>query len=212
MQDVTLTSDERQVVLDYATRLEKRGRQWRFLRWLAVACFAFGLVLLLAVDRLSARTRNMLDMLELPSEALNIPGKTGSESVESSLRLLAAHGDIQIAALRAEFYLVLKVIIIAGIGTALFVHAVSEWRRDRRDRLVVRLLRSFVADTGDSKHESYPLGPASAGRAPRFHSATIGLAWLASPFVEKEIQTAFDHENLPDRNNPAGHHISCLTR
>ena len=143
MQSVSLTSEERQVVLDYAARLDKRSRHWRVLRWLSVGCFVFGLVLLLAVDRLSAKMRSTM---ELPPAAV--------ERFESSLQLVAAHGDAQIAALRAEMYLVIRALIVAGVGTALFAYAVAEWRRDRRDRLVVRLLRSVVADEGGEKDES----------------------------------------------------------
>ncbi|NLH73580.1 MAG: hypothetical protein GX456_11050 [Verrucomicrobia bacterium] len=143
MQSVSLTSEERQVVLDYATRLDKRSRHWRVLRWLSVGCFVFGLVLLLAVDRLSTKMRSTM---ELPPAAV--------EGFESSLQLVVAHGDAQIAALRAEMYLVIRVLIAAGIGTALFVYAVSEWRRDRRDRLVVRLLRSVASDETGEKDKS----------------------------------------------------------
>jgi hypothetical protein len=152
MQNVTLTSEEREVVLDYAARLEKRSRHWRVLRWLSVGCFIFGIGLLLAVDRLGAKMRSAF---ELPPEALKLSQNAGSKSIESSLQLLAAHGDAQVMALRAEMYLVLRALIVAGVGTALFVHVVSEWRRDRRDRLVVRLLRSFVSsDAGNKKDES----------------------------------------------------------
>jgi hypothetical protein len=143
MRNVSLTPEERQVVLDYAARLDKRSRYWRVLRWLSVVYFVFGLVLLLAVDRLSAKMRSAM---EFPPAAV--------ESFESSLQLVVAHGDAQIAALRGEMYLVIQVLIVAGIGTALFAHAVSEWRRDRRDRLVVKLLRSVVADERDEKDES----------------------------------------------------------
>jgi hypothetical protein len=152
MQNVTLTSEEREVVLDYAARLEKRSRHWRVLRWLSVGCFIFGLGLLLAVDRLGAKMRSTF---ELPPETLKLSQNAGSESVEGSLQLLAAHGDAQVMELRAEMYLFFKAFIVAGVGTVLFIHVVSEWRRDRRDRLVVRLLRSFVAsDAGDKPDES----------------------------------------------------------
>jgi hypothetical protein len=143
MRNVSLTPEERQVVLDYAARMDKRSRYWRVLRWLSVVYFVFGLVLLLAVDRLSAKMRSAM---EFPPAAV--------ESFESSLQLVFAHGDAQIAALRGEMYLVIQVLIVAGIGTALFAHAVSEWRRDRRDRLVVKLLRSVVADERGEKDES----------------------------------------------------------
>jgi hypothetical protein len=143
MQSVTLTSEERQVVLDYAARLEKRSRHWRAWRWLAVGCFVFGLVLLLAVDRLSARMRSTM---ELPPIAV--------EKFENSLQLVVAHGDAQIAALRAEMYLVIRVLVVAGIGTVLFAYAVSEWKRDRRDRLVVRLLRSVVSEERNENDKS----------------------------------------------------------
>lgn len=151
MQNVTLTHEEREVVLDYATRLEKRSRQWRVLRWLSVGCFIFGLGLVVAVEQMSAR---MHAALELPPEVLKIPEGMESKSVESKLQLLVAHRDAQVVALRAEMYLLLKALIAAGIGTALFVHAVSDWRRDRRGRLIVRLLRLVVTEVGNTKHES----------------------------------------------------------
>jgi hypothetical protein len=152
MHNVTLTSEEQEVILDYAARLQKRSRQWRVFRWLSVGCFILGIGLLFAVVRLSDRMRSAI---ELPPEALKIPENAGSKLVASSLEMIAAHGDAQVAVLRAEFFLVLKALMVAGVGTALFVHAVSDWRRDRRDRVVARLLRSVAAsDTGDKEHES----------------------------------------------------------
>jgi len=58
MQNITLTSDEQEIVMDWATRLEKRSRHWRAWRWVAVVCFVFGLGSLLAVDRVAARMRS----------------------------------------------------------------------------------------------------------------------------------------------------------
>jgi len=143
MQNVSLTSEERQVVLDYAARLDKRSRHWRVLRWLSVGCFVFGLVLLLASDRLSTKMRSTM---ELPAAAV--------EGFESSLQLVVAHGDAQITALRAEMYLFIRVLVVAAIGTVLFAYAVSEWRRDRRDRLIVRLLRSVVSEERNENDKS----------------------------------------------------------
>lgn len=151
MQSVNLTSEERQVLLDYAARLEKRSRHWHARRWLAICCFVFGLILLLAVDRLSAVMRSAF---ELPPEALRISETASAEAGASSLQLVVAACNAQIAALRAEIYLVIGVYFVVGIGTALFVHAVSDWRRDQRDRLVVRLLRSFVSDERSQTDES----------------------------------------------------------
>ena len=150
MHNVPLSSEERQVVLDYATRLERRSRYWRVCRWLAIGYFIFGLGLLLAVDRLASQMRTTL---ELPPEALKVPEKVEAKAVEDSLRSVASHGDTQVAALRAEVYLLLKVLIVVGIGTALFTYVVSDWTRHRRDRLIVRLLRSVLSDRGDEKHE-----------------------------------------------------------
>ena len=138
MTNVSLTSNEKKVILDYANRLEKRSRYWPVSRWLAVACFLFGLVLLLAFDRAGGKLRSTFD---LPPEALKLSETGGARAVEKSLERLATHVDAQIVVLRAEFYSALKVLVVVGIGTGLFVYAASEWTRDRRDRLVVRLLR-----------------------------------------------------------------------
>jgi hypothetical protein len=144
---------------------------------LSVVYFVFGLVLLFAVDRLSTKMRSAM---EFPPAAV--------ESFESSLQLVVAHGDAQIAALRAEMYLVIQVLIVAGIGTALFAHAVSEWRRDRRDRLVVKLLRQLLLTrevrrmranqiTGANSRAASPLEPGrqsgSASCSPPSPSAAV---------------------------------------
>src|SRR5258708_3185640 len=138
MQNITLTSEEREVVLDCAARLEKRSRHWCVWRWLAVACFVFGLVLLLAANRVAARMRSAL---QLPPSVLKISENAGAKSVESSLELIVAHEDAQVMALRAELLLFLKALIVAGTGAALFAYAVSDWRRDRRDQVVAKVVR-----------------------------------------------------------------------
>ncbi len=152
MQNITLTSEEREVVLNCAARLEKRSRYWRVWRWLAVACFVFGLGLLLAADRVATRVRSAL---KLPPNVLKISENTGAKSVESSLELIVAHEDAQVMALRAEILLFLEALIVAGTGTALFAYAVSDWRRDRRDQVVAKVLRSLVScDTMEKEHGS----------------------------------------------------------
>jgi hypothetical protein len=151
MQSVTLSSEERQVVLDYAAHLEKRSRHWRAWRWMAVGCFTIGLVLLFAVTRMSVR---MYSAFELPPEALSVSETASPKAIESSLRLVVAHADAQVAVLRAEMSFIIRALIVAGVGTALFIHVVSEWGRDRRDRLVVRLLRAAVACEQGGKNES----------------------------------------------------------
>lgn len=154
MQPFTLTPDDREVVLNYAARLEKRSRHWRVLRWLAVGYFVFGIVLLVAVYGLETVMRSDF---ELPPEALKVSEAAGAKAMENSLQLLAAHGELQVIALRAEFHGLLRALIVAGIGTAMFLYCVSEWRRDRRDRLVARLLRTAVAmDAGDMQRENQP--------------------------------------------------------
>ena len=45
---------------------------------------------------------------------------------------------------RMEFYLFLGAFIAFGLYTVLFVYAVSDWRRDQRDRVLAKLLRSFL--------------------------------------------------------------------
>ena len=152
MQNITLTSEEREVVLDYAARLEKRSRHWRAWRWVGVACFVFGLGLLFAVDRVAVRMRSTL---EFPPNVLKISENAGAKSIESSLELIVAHEDAQVMALRAELLLYLKALIVAGVGAALFVYAVSDWRRDGRDRVVAKLLRSVASsDTEEKEHGS----------------------------------------------------------
>jgi hypothetical protein len=152
MNNVPLTSEDRVVILEYAARLEKRSCHWRVLRWLSVGCFIFGLGLLLAVDRVAARMRSTL---ELPPNVLKISDNAGAKSLESSLELIVAHEDARLMALRAELLLYLKALIVAGVGTALFVYAVSDWRRDRRDKVVAKLLRSVASsDTVEQEHGS----------------------------------------------------------
>ncbi len=151
MQSVNLTSEERQVLLDYAAHMEKRSRHWHAWRWLAICCFVFGLILLLAVVRLSAVMRSAF---ELPPEALRISETARAEAGASALQLVVAAGNAQIAALRAEIYLVIRVYFVVGMGTALFAHAVSDWRRDQCDWLVVRLPRSVVSDERSQKDGS----------------------------------------------------------
>ena len=130
----------------------KRCRQWRVLRWLAVACFILGVGLLVCAGYTIAR---MHTTMELPKEALTFPENPGSKLLASSITMIAAHDDAQVVVLRAEVYLVLKVVLVAGGGTALFVYAVSDWRRDRRDRVISKLLRSLASsETGDEGHGS----------------------------------------------------------
>jgi hypothetical protein len=148
MESVSLTPDEREVILDYAAQLKKRSRPWRGLRWLGVGCFIFSLCLLLAVDHYSAEIRSRL---ELSSGALKVPENAGSKSITSALEMVATHGEVQVAALRTEFYLFLKALIVVCGGTGLVVHAVSNWRRDKRDLVGAKLLDSLAATESGGK-------------------------------------------------------------
>jgi hypothetical protein len=102
------------VLPDSAACLDKRSRHWRVLRWLIVGCYVSKLVVLLAVDRLCVQMRTTL---ELPPAVI--------ENFDSSPQWVVAQGHARVAALRVEMYWVIKALMTCGMGTALFVYAVS---------------------------------------------------------------------------------------
>jgi hypothetical protein len=99
---------------DSAPCPDKRSRHWRVLRWLIVGCYVSKLVVLLAVDGLCVQMRTTL---EFPPAVI--------ENFDSSLQWVVAHGHARVAALRVEMYWVIKALMTCGMGTALFVYAVS---------------------------------------------------------------------------------------
>jgi hypothetical protein len=145
---VPLTPEEREFVLAYASCLEKRGRHWPVVRWLAAGCFVGGIILLVAAFRLASR---MQSDFELPSEALKIMEQAGSKTVGSSLTLLASQVKVQVMVLRAQMVFVLNALIAAGVGTAMFVYALSDCTRDKRDPIAAKLLRLLVAAAGEDE-------------------------------------------------------------
>ena len=152
MLNVSLTSEERKDLLDYAARLEKRSRYWRATCWAAVFSFFAGLFLLFATYHFVSKFRSFS---EVPLGAFEIPKDADPKLVSRYLGLIAAYTGLQETSLRVEFYFALKAVVAAVIGTALFIYVVSDWRRDRRDRVIAKLLRSVAAsDTGHKEHES----------------------------------------------------------
>jgi hypothetical protein len=142
MNDLELTPEERKIVLDYADRIDRQSRHWRKLRWVAILCFVVGIGLLIVTDRVSARMRSAF---ELHPEALKVREQAGADSMTTKLESLATHMDAQILILRMEFMLVLKALIYATIGTSLFVYVMSDWRRDARDKVFAKVLRSLIS-------------------------------------------------------------------
>jgi hypothetical protein len=102
------------VIPDFAACLDKRSLHRRVLRWLIVGCYVSKLVVLLAVDGLCVTMRTTL---ELPPVVI--------ENFDSSLQWVVAHGHAQANALPVEMYWVIKALMTCGMGTALFVYAVS---------------------------------------------------------------------------------------
>ncbi|HUW81249.1 MAG TPA: hypothetical protein VMZ31_00470 [Phycisphaerae bacterium] len=141
MIELQLTDEERKVARDYARRLEKGAKRWRPSRWAAMAAFVFGLCLLLAVEH---SVQKMHSVMNLPDEIVSADITPTAKLNASHIELLATHMDVKIVTLRAELYLVLKALIVAGIGVGLFVSVASNWRRDRRDRLMAKLLRCLA--------------------------------------------------------------------
>ena len=148
MIELQLTDEERKVARDYARRLEKNARWWRMSRWAAIAAFAFGLCALLAVDHF---VQKMQSVTNLPDRILSADITPTPKVNAVSIELLANHIDVKIAILRAEFYLVLKALVTAVIGWALFISVASNWRRDRRDRLTAKLLRCLADGCGQER-------------------------------------------------------------
>ncbi len=146
---IDLTDDERAVALKYAERLEKTAARWRFWRWSGVIAFVFGMCLLLAVEQLGKK----LSSIALPDQALNAEVTPTPELNASSIKLLASQIEVKAVTLRAEIFLVLKALIVAGIGVGMFVYATSDWRRDQRDRLVAKLLRCVASEEDEDRGE-----------------------------------------------------------
>ena len=151
MTALRLTDEERKVARDYATRLEKNAKRWRTSRWIAIAACMFGVCLLLGAERVGQKMRSVTD---LPDEALSADVTPTPKLNASHIELLATHIDVKIVTVRAELYLVLKALIVAGIGVGLFVCVVSDWRRDRRNRLMAKLLRYIAVDHQEDNAEA----------------------------------------------------------
>jgi len=145
MIELQLTDEERKVARDYARRLEKGAKRWRPSRWAAMIAFVFALCPLLAADHF---VQKMQSVTNLPDEILSADITPTPKLNATSIELLANHIDVKIVILRAEFYLVLKALVVAGIGVSLFIYAASNWRRDRRDRLTAKLLRCLADGCG----------------------------------------------------------------
>ena len=146
---VALAPEDRKVILDYAAQLEKRSGKWRGFRWAAVVCFMVGFGSLVGAFYLCGK---MHFMVELPPSALKIPEKLDAKAITSTLEVLSAFNDAKLASLRGELYTLVKALISAGIGAALFAHVASNWNRDKRDKVVAKLLRSVATtDTGDKE-------------------------------------------------------------
>jgi len=145
--NIHLTDDERDVALKYAMRLEKTADRWRFWRWSGVVAFVAGMCLLLAVDHLG---RKMSSLIRLPHRALSREVTPTPELNASGIELLESYIEVRVMSLRAEIFLVIKSLMVAGIGVGMFVYAVSDWRRDRRDRLIAKLLRCLASERDEN--------------------------------------------------------------
>jgi hypothetical protein len=134
---MNFTPDETEVVREHIAELQKRARRWRFHRWSAVVFFVFGLGLLLAVDRLAP---HMDDILADSMSSTILPDDT-------SQRLMKSYVDAKIVSLRTEIFLSIKALIVAGIGTSMFVWTMSNRKKDKRDLLLARFLEQTLKES-----------------------------------------------------------------
>ncbi len=131
---MNLTPDEVEVVREQIAELRKRARWWRFEKWSAVVCLVFGLGLLFAVDRLGRRMNDVV--ADIMSSAILAD--------DTSQQLMKSYVDARIVGLRAEIFLKMNALIVAGIGASMFVWTMSNRKKDKRDLLLARFLEEIV--------------------------------------------------------------------
>ena len=96
----------------------------------------------------------MQTALELPPDTLKVSESAEPKTIESKLLLVASNVNTQIIALRAEMYLLSRILLVVGAGAGLLAYVLSDWRRDRRDKLIARLLRLALAETTETTNQS----------------------------------------------------------
>lgn len=134
---IALTDEDRNVALEYATRLEKSAKNWRVYRWSTIFLFILSVGLLLGTDHMCKRLQLVGD---LPEEIATVEIEPTPELNASRIEAVETATQLKVAILRRELSIWLKVLPMAFLSVAMLCHVLSNWRKDRRDQLIAKLL------------------------------------------------------------------------
>lgn len=137
-----LTPDEAQLLRERIALLQQQARRWKLQKVLAVVCLIVGLGLLLGVDKLAAY------MWRIPKEMYSEPSLQDHPVTVQEMR---SYVDMNILLQRVTFIGYFKGLLVAGLGTAVFVWTFSNRKKDKQDLLLANFLTELLNESGSTQ-------------------------------------------------------------
>jgi uncharacterized membrane protein YczE len=133
-----LTPDEAQFLRERIALLQKQARRWKFQKVMAIVCLILGLGLLFGADKFAAYMGRIPE--EMYAEAF-------PQDRPVTVQDMRSYVDINILMLRVTFIGYLKALLVAGVGTAMFVWTFSNRKKDRQDLLIAKFLTETLNES-----------------------------------------------------------------
>ena len=133
-----LTPDEAKSLRERIAQLQKQSRRWKVHRVMAVVCFILGIGLLFAADKFAAY------MWRIPKQMYAEPFP---QDHPVTVRELRSYVDMNILMQRITFIGYLMALLVAGIGTAMFVRTSSNRKQDKQDLLLAKFLERTLSES-----------------------------------------------------------------
>ena len=158
-----LTPNEAQFLRERIALLKKHARRWKFEKVMGVVCFILGLALLFGVDKFATY------MSRIPKEMYAHPSLQDHPVTVQDMR---SYVDMNILMQRVTFIAYLKVLLVAGVGTAMFVWTFSNREKDKRDLLLAKFLTELLNESESTQpHAGQVSSEAAPSAAPNEPSA-----------------------------------------
>mgnify|MGYP006293825001 CR=1 FL=1 len=158
-----VTPDEAQFLRERIALLQKQARRWKFQKVMAVVCFIIGLGLLFGADKFAAH------MWRIPKEMYAEPFPQDHPVTIQDMR---SYVDMNILMQRVTFIGYLKALLVAGVGTAMFVWTFSNRKKDKQDLLLAKFLTELLNESESTQpHAGQVSSEAAPSAAPNEPSA-----------------------------------------
>ena len=132
-----LSSDEIKYLNNYAMKLEKSSRNWKWVRVVSLFLVIFALIMIVIYN-------NYKEVFDLRSY---IVPEDKYADMPINIEILQTYVDSSIDMTFMRIEALAKTMIITILASFYFAYCILNWRKDKKDILMARFIRKLIEDS-----------------------------------------------------------------